>query len=254
MRPTIRNLRMSSTKNREKRGQKFMIIGACVAAGFLVGLLIAVNYFSFFPLKKTVFYGNRNLSDAELRRLMGLAENEDLLHLDLDDLGASLQRSPWIIDAGIRKQYPGTLLVKVTESEPYAVLDRGGLKYLIDRSGKILETAGIRPSEALPLIKLRPESDRQTLEEAVKLVAAISTSGMGGDGIFVDGTSGGKEELTIHVGETAVKIGAGEYAEKLARFNELFTEIRSRWAKVDYIDLRFDDRVVVRPAKEEAVN
>ena len=47
-----------------------------------------------------------------------------------------------------------------------------------------------------------------------------------------------------------IKVGEGSYEQKLARLFELIDEIRSRPIEVDYIDLRFANRVIVKPVAE----
>jgi cell division protein FtsQ len=58
------------------------------------------------------------------------------------------------------------------------------------------------------------------------------------------------EELSSIIDGMVVKVGAGEYKEKLERLLELEEDIQSRQITVDYIDLRFANRVVVKPIKE----
>jgi len=57
-------------------------------------------------------------------------------------------------------------------------------------------------------------------------------------------------ELTSIIDGMTVKIGVGEYREKLERLVELEEDIQRRKIMVDYIDLRFANRVVVKPIKE----
>jgi len=47
-----------------------------------------------------------------------------------------------------------------------------------------------------------------------------------------------------------VKIGSGEYEEKLARLADIEQEIKQRNISVDYIDLRFANRVLVSPVNQ----
>jgi cell division protein FtsQ len=58
------------------------------------------------------------------------------------------------------------------------------------------------------------------------------------------------EELSSIIDGMVVKVGAGEYKEKLERLLQLEEDIQRRQITVDYIDLRFANRVVVKPIKE----
>jgi cell division protein FtsQ len=58
------------------------------------------------------------------------------------------------------------------------------------------------------------------------------------------------QELTSVIDGMVVKIGVGDYKEKLQRLLELEEDILRRQITVDYIDVRFANRVVVKPVKE----
>jgi hypothetical protein len=47
-----------------------------------------------------------------------------------------------------------------------------------------------------------------------------------------------------------VKVGYGKYNEKIDRWKNLEAEIRRRNIMIDYVDLRFMDKVIVKPLKK----
>jgi cell division septal protein FtsQ len=53
--------------------------------------------------------------------------------------------------------------------------------------------------------------------------------------------------MSVNVDGIVVKIGEGDYEDKLARLADIEEEIKSRNIAVDYIDLRFANRVLVSP-------
>ena len=44
-----------------------------------------------------------------------------------------------------------------------------------------------------------------------------------------------------------VRVGGEQFAERLQSYLDLAPALRERIAAIDYVDLRFDDRVYVRP-------
>ena len=60
----------------------------------------------------------------------------------------------------------------------------------------------------------------------------------------------GPEDISMQVDGMLVKVGHGEYEEKLQRLLELEDEIMRRGIPVDYIDLRFANKVIVKPINE----
>jgi cell division septal protein FtsQ len=60
-------------------------------------------------------------------------------------------------------------------------------------------------------------------------------------------------ELALTIDGTVVKMGDGRYEEKLERLINLENEIKSRGIFVDYIDLRFANKAIVKPITSEVV-
>ena len=61
------------------------------------------------------------------------------------------------------------------------------------------------------------------------------------------------EELSVTVDQTVVKMGAGDYEEKIERLAQLEGDIRKMGIMVDYIDLRFADKAIVKTLTQEDV-
>ena len=58
-----------------------------------------------------------------------------------------------------------------------------------------------------------------------------------------------RDAVLILKGDTAlVRVGAEQFAERLQSYLDLAPALRERISAIDYVDLRFDERVYVRPA------
>ena len=91
--------------------------------------------------------------------------------------------------------------------------------------------------------------DPRTFSEALALAGAVKRSGLAAEKnrVEITGVEDRPEALTLKVDGLVVRVGQGQYEKKLARLFELADEITRRWAKTEYVDLRFADRVVVKP-------
>jgi len=49
---------------------------------------------------------------------------------------------------------------------------------------------------------------------------------------------------------TLLRLGNERFVERLRSYHELAAALRERVPAIDYVDLRFDERVYVRPARE----
>ena len=149
----------------------------------------------------------------------------------------------------LRKQFPGTIVIKVEEAVPEALLSLKKRLYIIDEDGRILERIKGETTLFLPVIKDIDPENRKGITEALKLVNALSEK----DGFIDRGDIEiGLESygLTVSIDGEFIKVGYGKYAEKFERWIELEPEIRKRGVPVKYVDLRFKDSVIVKPMKK----
>ena len=203
-----------------------------------------------FPLGQIRFAGNQHLSDDDLRALTGLGEKENLATLSSGSVFRSMSTSPWIRSVSVRKEFPNTLQVFVNEAEPFALLDMGGRYFIVDNKGKLLEELKDSSIPFLPVIVGNPFEKKDVFAEAINLVRAIKEAGLIARKDRIEVIAHKQQEMTVNLDGVVVKVGTGDYHEKLVRLLELEEEIKSRRIPVDYIDLRFANRVVVKPVNE----
>jgi cell division protein FtsQ len=223
-----------------------------VLAGALGAALYIGASSDTFRLRSIVIQGNRHLSKADLKSLMRIKGGENLLFLSCERLYERLHSSPWIKDARLRKELPRKLVVRIVESEPQALVRRPDGFAIVDADGIELEGISGAQELFLPVINGYGRENTPVFQEALKLSGAINRTGIQRQAreIEIVGLSGGTKDLSMHIDGLEVKVGEGGYEEKLNRLYELVQEIRSRPFEVDYVDLRFANRVIVKPVVE----
>jgi cell division protein FtsQ len=244
--------RISSRDNMRKGLMKVKLLIAALLLGLFTGGVYAFAQSSFFDLRAITFFGNKHLSEDELKALMGIEEGEKIWRVSLRELAESLSYSPWIKDLSLRKEYPRSLHVRIVEAVPVALLKKGRSMYLIDDEGMELEGLEGESVPFLPIIVGDPAVNSRAFSEAVSLAEVIRDFGLSAKKgrVEIKGMERGVNYLEVYIDKLLVKVGQGEYDEKLSRLFDLTEEIRRRDINVEYVDLRFEDRVVVRPAKE----
>jgi cell division protein FtsQ len=246
---TKRNEKSMSRKNRWK-GAKAIKLAVFAFAFIAVSAGVYFLYHStLFPIRKIEFYGNKYLGTEEMRALTGVSEGDGLWGLSAMSVYKKLSRSPWIKALSLRKEPPGRFMVMVEEVEPFALLrDADGVS-LIDETGRALDKLGSRSAEFLPVIEADPKN-AEVFYEAMSLAKTVKGKGIEMGGVEIISGGGRPEDLSVRLDGMLVKIGQGEHEEKLERLFELEGEIRKRRINVDYVDLRFANRVVVKPVAE----
>jgi cell division protein FtsQ len=227
-------------------GVLFLLVGATVFAGVRLYRLSA----RLFPVKEVVFQGNMHLSESELKTMAGITMNESLLTLSARRLSANFLQSPWIRDVSIRKEFPHRIMIRLTETSPFAILETKGRTFLIDERGKMLEEMkGAVPF--LPIINADPFRNKENFMEALNLAKVIKDRKIATERNRVEVIADkGPESISMVLDNVVVKVGYGDYEQKLNRLFALEDEIRRRSINVDYVDLRFANRVVVKPISE----
>ncbi len=222
---------------------------------FPVIAFVAIIYFMSVAAKKAftvtevVFSGNEHLTDGELMSLTGLTGKENLIALSGAKVAAKMAESPWVRSIKVRKEFPGGLHIQVKESEPFALLDMKGRLFIIDERGKMLQELKNSPVPFLPVISGTPFGKEGVFSEALNLVRVIKEKGLMYEKDQIEIIAYKPNELTVKLDGVAIKVGVGDYEDKLMRLMDLEREIKNRKMRVDYIDLRFARRAFVKPMK-----
>jgi cell division protein FtsQ len=207
----------------------------------------------FFPLGQVSFNGNRHLTDDELRQLAGVHLNDSLLTISGSRLSGRLLKSPWIRTVSLRKEYPGTLSVAIKEAEPFALLDMNNRLFLLDGKGNLLEELRGDSIPFLPVITGDPYNEKEGLSEGLKLARLLNEKGLSSETDRLEIVAHKPTELSVKIDGILVKVGAGEYEEKIERLIKLEKDIKSMGVPIDYIDLRFERKAIVKPMSEKVL-
>jgi len=242
-------------KIKKKTNKSSLFINIAVSL-LLVSALVVGVYASFvkiksaFPVRRVIFIGNKHLTSDELRALSGIRRNASLITLSGKKVSKNLLGSPWIESVSVRKEFPDTLSIIVSEVMPFALLDLKGRLFIINQKGDLLEELKGNVIPFLPIITGDPSREKEGFSEALTLAQTMNGMGLSSERDQIEIVLSKPEELSSIIDGMVVKVGAGEYKEKLERLLELEEDIQRRQIAVDYIDLRFANRVVVKPIKE----
>jgi cell division septal protein FtsQ len=179
--------------------------------------------------------GNERMSRGEvLSRLEGL-EGTHMLTVDLESWREKLRGAPWVADATLRRVFPRTVMVVIAEREPMGIGRLNDRLMLVDPEGTIIDEFG--PNYAtldLPIIDGLAAGGPTLVDGERAILASRLIAG-------------------LHKNDTAVlKVGHEKFAERLQAYLELAPVLRERVDGIDYVDLRFDKRVYVRPRERKS--
>lgn len=203
--------------------------------------------------------GHERLSTGEVLALVEGLRGQNILAVDLEHWQQKLLSSPWVDAATLRRVLPSTVEISVTERRPMGVARIGTAMYLVDARGVIIDEYG--PSYAdidLPIVdglSASPQDggsivDVARAEFAARVVAALSTRPELQQRVSQLDVSNLHDAVLILDDDPALlRLGDTDFVARLQQYVDLAPALRDRVTAVDYVDLRFDERLYVRPAK-----
>ena len=210
-------------------------------------------------VKDMTVNGNLRLSRGEIIALLDGIQGTNMLTLDLEHFRQRLMGSPWVADADIRRVLPSTIVVVIFEREPIGIGRFGNDLYLMDGRAAIIDTYGPPHADLdLPIIdglaatghnnEMLVDTARGIL--AVSLLQALTIRPDIAKQVSQIDVSDLRNAMVVFKGDsTAVRVGEQDFVRRLQAYLDLMPALRERIPNIDYVDLRFDGRIYVRPHK-----
>lgn len=210
---------------------------------------------------KVTVRGNERLSTGELLALVEGLRGRSIIRIDLDEWRTRLLETPWIADATLRRSLPSTVEVAIVERHPMGVGRLGGGLYLVDEQGTVIDEYGPNYAELnLPLIDGLagpprdggPAIDEARAALAARLLQALKVKPDIARRVSQIDVTDPRDAVVMLDKETAlVRLGDEQFLERLQSYIELAPALRQRVPQIDYVDLRFGERVYVGPAARQ---
>ena len=200
--------------------------------------------------------GNERMSRGEVLALLDGIRGRSMVTADLESWRRKLLTSPWVADAAIRRELPGTLTVVISERQPMGIGRIRDALYLIDQRGTIIDEFGPNYAEFdLPIIDgLASGRAGSTLVDesraalAGRLISDLQRRPDLASRISQIDVTDVRDAVVILEDDTArVRLGDERFSDRIQSYVDLMPALRERIPDIDYVDLRFDERVYVRP-------
>jgi len=223
---------------------------ACAGVGAATLALNAILDAPAFHVRHVLVTGNHHLATGEVGVLLEGVRGQHVLAVDLDLWRQRLLEQPWVADAAFRRVLPATVEVTVVEREPMAIGRLGGRLYLVDERGAVIDDYGPRYADLdLPVVDgLGPDVDPARAALAGRLLGALEADPALAARVSQLNVANPHDAVVILDGDGAqLHLGDARFVERLRSYLELATTLHERVPEIDYVDLRFESRVFVRP-------
>jgi cell division protein FtsQ len=208
---------------------------------------------------KIIVHGNHRLARGEVLAVLSGLRGESLIWTDLDRWRKRLMASPWVRDAALRRSLPSTVEVVVSEREPIGIGRINSDMFLVDERGVIIDQYGPQYADLdLPIIdglSAAPGDSGALTDEARAdlagrvIVALKAKPNVARRLSQVDVSDLHSASVILNGDPAMIQLGEDQFLARLQSYLDLAPTLRERVADIDYVDLRFEDRIYVRPAK-----
>jgi cell division protein FtsQ len=239
---------------------KPLLVYAAVAAGLGYGCYrttLVVAQAHVLQVNRIVVHGNQRLSKDEVLAILSGLRGENVLWTNLDVWRRRLMTSAWVRDAALRRSLPSTVEVVIAERQPVGVARVTGEMFLVDERGVVIDRYGPQYADFdLPIIDgmAGAPNDGGTLtdearaELAARVIAALKAKPSIAKRLSQVDVADLHNATVILSGDPAViQLGEDQFLTRVESYMQLASALRERVPDIDYVDLRFDDRVYVRP-------
>ena len=209
-------------------------------------------------VRRITVHGNVRLSSGEVQAIVDGLRGASILTADLPGYRRRLMESPWVADAALRRVLPSTVDVYVSERRPMGLCRLGSTLYLVDPQGTLIDEFGPQYAEFdLPIIDGlvvapstgRPSIDDARAELAARVIEALSVRKDIAQRISQIDVRDAHDAVVLLQDDAALlHLGEEKFLERVQSYVDLAPALRKTVPDIDYVDLRFDERLYVRPA------
>lgn len=264
--PSEKNFRRAKVKpgRRKSTGSWFswrivrvVLAAAVVIYGVYRGFALVLDAKAL-QVSRIAISGNVRLSTGEVQQLVHGLYGAHILTVDLAKHRSALLGSPWVADAALRRVLPSTIEVALVERRPFGISRLGTRLYLVDRQGTMIDEFGPQYAEFdLPIIDgllRKPRNGKPVIDPArASLAAQVVDSVSANERLArrlsqVDVSDVHNAVVLLDDDPALLYLGEERFRERLQSYVEVAETLRERGApEIDYVDLRFGQRVFMKP-------
>lgn len=202
--------------------------------------------------------GIENVTKAQIMEVMGADIGRNIFFVPLSQQQVQLEQIPWVESASVMRFVPNRLRVEIHERTPVAFSRVGPKIFLIDAGGTLMELPpkhkysfpvilGMNPGEPLSTRVPRMRAYNELVQELDSSGAHYSQDLSEVDVSDLDNV---KVRVNDPAGDVLVELGASDYLKRYRTYVSHVQEWRQQFQKLESVNLRYDNQVIVNPDLE----
>lgn len=176
--------------------------------------------------------------------------------VDLVHISDSILQEPWIEGVSIKRKWPNTLHIQITEETPQAILVGDKLQY-VNKKGQLFKKLSPEDDRDFPLITGITANNPKLISKSLEFLKKIEENNFINT-VFADEISeigyDNVNGFSIYLLNSGLKLILGESLskDKIDRLAVVAQDIASRQMQVAAINLNFEDRAIIKMIQERS--
>lgn len=154
--PKMRSRWVQARREEGRRRLRTFVVLASLLA--LAAVFWGALHTPLFDVDRVEVSGNSALSDAEVRQRSGV-EGAQMLYVDAAEVRRKLLASPRVKSADIERRWPATVMIRIAERKPAAVMRNGKEWIVLDHEGRAIQESQRRPANLPELAGVNPPGE-----------------------------------------------------------------------------------------------
>ena len=202
--------------------------------------------------------GMENVTKAQIMEVMGADIGRNIFFIPLAQQKAQLEQIPWVESASVMRFVPNRIRVEIHERTPAAFARVGPRISLIDAGGTLMELPQKHKYSFPVILGMNPGEPLSTRAPRMKayneLVQELDSGGAHYSQDLSEVDLSDLENLKVRVndpaGDVLVELGSSEYLKRYKTYVAHVQEWRQQFQKLESVNLRYDNQVIVNPDME----
>jgi cell division protein FtsQ len=260
--------RVSARRSSLPKKTASRVLWACIAVGILgiaaIGAVALYNYgehswrFRIESSDNIEVTGMQNVTKPQIMEVMGADIGRNIFFIPLSLQKTQLEQIPWVESASVMRFVPNRLEVEIHERTPVAFARVGPRIFLIDAHGILMDLPPKHKYSFPVILGMNPGEPLSTRVPRMKayneLVAELDSSGARYSQDLSEVDVSDLDNIKVRVndpqGDVLVELGSSDYLKRYITFVGHVKEWRQQFQKLESVNLRYDNQVIVNPDME----
>jgi cell division protein FtsQ len=182
----------------------------------------------------------RFIKREHLEQVVAEAVNGSFFSLDLQRMQGRIERMPWVAQASVRRIWPDTLRVQVTERSPLAYW---GKEAMISRQGEVFEPQVLPRLDGLVTLVGERQHAKTITREYQRMHTLLETAGLRLTHVWVDARQAWRIKTDSGL---LLQLGRRDVIPRLTRFVQLYPDLLAQQGRQpETVDLRYTNGFTV---------